>query len=140
MFSIIAMYIHVALTRIQNKAFLPSGSYASISDLYVFPMSPPNMYQTPSITNDLASLKKNKIGFDGIRKYVDWQLKDRLCSKVYLALIGCIPASLFQFRKWYPRSRAYIIWEAFTLIYVSWMSIYIIDRTSTGSYFSIDEL
>ena len=71
LFSIIAMYIHVALTRIQNKAFLPSGSYASISDLYVFPMSPPNMYQTPSITNDLASLKKNKIGFDGIRKYVD---------------------------------------------------------------------
>ena len=70
-FSIITIYIHVALTRIQNKAFLPCGSYASISDLYVFPMSPPNMYQIPSITKDLASLKKNKIGFDGIRKYVD---------------------------------------------------------------------
>ena len=55
------MYVFEALTRIQNKTFLPFGSYASISDLYVFPMSPPNMYQTPSIANDLASLKSNKV-------------------------------------------------------------------------------
>ena len=60
------MYVFEALTRIQNKTFLPFGSYASISDLYVFPMSPPNMYQTPSITNDLASLKSKEFILDGV--------------------------------------------------------------------------
>ena len=50
----------------EYKTFLPFGSYASISDLYVFPMSPPNMYQTPSMTNDFASLKSKEFILDGV--------------------------------------------------------------------------